>query len=76
MNILLRPVKLSDEPLLKDFFYSLSNDSMYKRFMYRAPDMHHRPGSSLVVIDYTKEMVILAVISQENKEGSLAWLSI
>ena len=28
-----RPVKISDEPLLKDFFYSLSDESMYRRFM-------------------------------------------
>ena len=30
LNILLRPVKIGDEPLMKDFFYSLSSDSMYK----------------------------------------------
>jgi len=68
LDILLRPVKLSDEPLLKDFFYSLSNDSMYKRFMSSRTDMHHERLQSFVVIDYTKEMVILAVIPQEQKE--------
>ena len=33
INFLLRPVKISDEPLLKDFFYSLSDTSMYNRFI-------------------------------------------
>ncbi len=68
LNLLLRPVKLSDEPLLKDFFYSLSNDSMYRRFISTRVDMHHDRLQPFVVIDYTKEMVILAVLEQEEKE--------
>jgi len=64
----LRPVKLSDEHLLKDFFYSLSNDSMYRRFISTRTDMHHDRLQPFVVIDYTKEMVILAVLMQEEKE--------
>jgi acyl-CoA hydrolase/GNAT superfamily N-acetyltransferase len=68
LDLLLRPVKLSDEPLLKDFFYSLSNDSMYRRFISSRTDMHHERLQPFVVIDYTKEMVILAVIPQDKKE--------
>ena len=68
LDLLLRPVKLSDEPLLKDFFYSLSNDSMYKRFISSRTDMLHERLQPFVVIDYTKEMVILAVVPQEKKE--------
>jgi acyl-CoA hydrolase/RimJ/RimL family protein N-acetyltransferase len=68
LNLLLRPVKLSDEHLLKDFFYSLSNDSMYRRFVSTRTDMHHERLQPFVVIDYTKEMVILAVIQHDEKE--------
>ncbi len=68
LDLRLRPVKLSDEPLLKDFFYSLSNDSMYRRFISSRTDMHHERLQPFVVIDYTKEMVILAVVPQEQKE--------
>jgi acyl-CoA hydrolase/GNAT superfamily N-acetyltransferase len=68
LNLQLRPVKLSDEPLLKDFFYSLSNDSMYKRFISSRTDMLHERLQPFVVIDYTTEMVILAVIPQDKKE--------
>ncbi len=68
LTVLLRPVKLSDEPLLKDFFYSLSNDSMYRRFISTRTDMHHDRLQPFVVIDYTKEMVILAVLPHEEKE--------
>jgi len=68
LNLLLRPVKLSDEHLLKDFFYSLSNDSLYRRFISTRADMHHDRLQPFVVIDYTKEMVILAALEQEEKE--------
>jgi hypothetical protein len=39
IKILLRPVKISDEPLLKEFFYSLSDSSMYKRFISTRKDI-------------------------------------
>ncbi|HTF99852.1 MAG TPA: GNAT family N-acetyltransferase [Nitrospirota bacterium] len=68
LALLLRPVKLSDEHLLKDFFYALSNDSMYRRFISSRTDMHHDRLQPFVVIDYTREMVILAVLQQEEKE--------
>jgi len=68
MEVLLRPVKISDEPLLKDFFYSLSDNSLYRRFISVRKDMPHERLQEFVVIDYTKQMVILAVISEAGKE--------
>jgi RimJ/RimL family protein N-acetyltransferase len=68
LNIFLRPVKINDEHLLKEFFYSLSTDCMYSRFVSTRKDMHHERLQEFVVIDYTKEMVILAVIEKEGKE--------
>ena len=46
----------------------LSNDSLYRRFISQRTDMHHDRLQPFVVIDYTKEMVILAVVQQEEKE--------
>ncbi|MEM3513338.1 MAG: GNAT family N-acetyltransferase [Thermoplasmata archaeon] len=68
LQVLLRPVKLTDEPLLKDFFYSLSDASLYRRFMSVRKDMPHERLQEFVVIDYKKEMVILATISNGEKE--------
>ncbi len=68
LRLMLRPVKLSDEHLLKDFFYSLSNDSMYKRFISSRKDMPHDRLQPFVVIDYTREMVIVAVLQDEERE--------
>jgi RimJ/RimL family protein N-acetyltransferase len=68
LEVLLRPVKISDEPLLKDFFYSLSDQSMYRRFISQRKDMPHERLQDFVVIDYTKEMVILATFVEDEIE--------
>ncbi len=68
LKMLLRPVRLHDEHLLKDFFYSLSSDSMYHRFISTRNAMPHEQLQKFVVIDYTKEMVILAVIEEAERE--------
>jgi acyl-CoA hydrolase/RimJ/RimL family protein N-acetyltransferase len=66
LEILLRPVKISDEHLLKDFFYALSDTSLYRRFISMRKDMPHERLQEFVVIDYTKELVILATIQKEE----------
>ena len=71
LELLLRPVNIKDEPLLKEFFYSLSDKSLYRRFISRRMDMHHERLQEYVVIDYTKEMVILAINKQDKKEEVL-----
>jgi RimJ/RimL family protein N-acetyltransferase len=68
MTVLFRPVKISDEPLLKDFFYALSPESLYKRFFSRRQDMPHEILQRFAVIDYTREMILLATIMQDQKE--------
>jgi RimJ/RimL family protein N-acetyltransferase len=68
LRIFLRPVRISDEHLLKDFFYSLSSDCMYHRFISTRTDMPHERLQKFVVIDYTKEMVVLVVVQTEDKE--------
>jgi GNAT superfamily N-acetyltransferase len=67
-EILLRPVKISDEPLLKDFFYSLSDESLQRRFMSMKKSIPHERLQEMVVIDYTQDMVILAVNIEEEIE--------
>jgi len=68
LNIFLRPIKISDEPLLKDFLYSLSDKSLYRRFMSQRFHMPHEFLQELVVIDYTREMAILAVVGETPNE--------
>lgn len=68
LAVRLRPVKITDEPLLKSFFYSLSDQSMYTRFMTARREMPHEKLQEYTVIDYSKEMVILAVVQPEGHD--------
>jgi acyl-CoA hydrolase/GNAT superfamily N-acetyltransferase len=68
LEVLLRPVKMSDEPLLKDLFYALSDNSMYRRFISRRKDMPHERLQEFVIIDYSREVYILAIHNQGEKE--------
>ncbi len=68
LNILLRPVKIGDEPLMKDFFYALSNDSMYRRFMSVRMDMPHERLQEFGIVDYANRMMILAIVEGDSKE--------
>jgi GNAT superfamily N-acetyltransferase len=65
-------VKISDEPLLKDFFYSLSDNSLYRRFISLRKDMPHERLQEFVIIDYAKEMTILATVKEAEKEKVVA----
>lgn len=71
-SLFMRPVKISDEPLLKDFFYDLSDQSIYRRFMAVRKDMPHKILQKFVVIDYTKAMVLLALLPDSPREEVVA----
>jgi acyl-CoA hydrolase/ribosomal protein S18 acetylase RimI-like enzyme len=68
LEIFVRPVRISDETLLKDFFYSLSDNSLYRRFISVRKDMPHERLQDFVIIDYTRQMVILAVLRHDEHE--------
>jgi len=68
LYLLLRPVKISDEPLLKDFFYSLSDRSLNRRFLSIRKDIPHERLQDFVIIDYSHEMVILGIIGSAENE--------
>jgi RimJ/RimL family protein N-acetyltransferase len=68
LEVFLRPVKISDEPLLKEFFYSLTENSLYRRFISVRKDIPHERLQEFIIIDYTRQMVILAVMQKGERE--------
>jgi acyl-CoA hydrolase/GNAT superfamily N-acetyltransferase len=68
LPLFLRPVKISDESLLKDFFYSLSDQTLRRRFISMRQDMPHERLQEFVVIDHAREMSILACLKEEGSE--------
>jgi hypothetical protein len=68
LKVFLRPIKIKDEPLLKEFIYSLSENSRCRRFLSTQKEGPHDFLQKLVIIDYTKQMAILAIIQEGEKE--------
>ncbi len=68
LRIFLRPVKVTDEPLVKEFFYSLSDKTLYRRFASARRDMPHSRIQNFVAVDYSRDMVILALLTRGERE--------
>jgi RimJ/RimL family protein N-acetyltransferase/NAD-dependent dihydropyrimidine dehydrogenase PreA subunit len=68
LEILLRPVRRGDEPLLAFFFHSLSEETLYRRFFSVRRELPYERLQRFVNIDHTKEVAILAVIEQRGQE--------
>ncbi len=68
LEVFIRPVKISDEPLLKEFFYSLSDVSLQRRFISERKDMPHERLQDFVIIDYTSEIILLAFTQDGHSE--------
>jgi len=68
VGIFFRPIKICDEPLLKDFIYSLSDQSLYRRFLSTHYHVSHEQLQDLVIIDYMREKTIVALTGQNENE--------
>ncbi len=71
-KIFFRPVKPTDEAMERDFFYSLSDESVYYRFFNRIKAMPHEKIQPLVNIDYRDEMAIVGLIGEPGREYMVA----
>ncbi len=65
---LLRPIKPSDEDLLKEMFYKLSDETIYKRFMGVKKYLPRQHLHELANVNYSENMAIVAVIGKGEKE--------
>ncbi len=71
MELLLRPVKHTDGPLLKRFFYTLSPESVYNRFLSPIHEITDEQVRPFVEIDYDQRMAIAAVRRTDQEEEIL-----
>lgn len=66
--IFLRPIKPTDEPAMRELFYSFSKDTVFYRFFSYLKAMPHEKLSKFVNVDYESEMAIVAVLKQAGEE--------
>ncbi len=67
-----RPVHPTDEPNVRELFYSLSQQSLYTRFMSRMKWVPRKQVQEFVYIDHRNEVSIVATIPSSDGEDIVA----
>ncbi|MFP4500067.1 MAG: GNAT family N-acetyltransferase [Candidatus Hydrogenedentota bacterium] len=68
----IRPVHPTDEPNVRELFYSLSQQSLYTRFMSRMKWVPRKQVQEFVYIDHRNEVSIVATIPSSDGEDIVA----
>lgn len=67
-SVLVRPVRLSDEPALQRLFYRLSDESAYLRFMGHKRVFGHEEMQKLCDLDYESNMALVVCAGDEHED--------
>ncbi len=62
LDVKIRPIKSSDEDMMRELFYQFSDEAKYLRYFSRVSSMPHRNMQRYVNIDYEKTLAIVAVV--------------
>lgn len=68
-KVFFRPVKAADEDLFQDFFYSLSDKTVYFRFFSHLKYMPHNFLQRFLNVDYYDRIAILGLKKKAGGEG-------
>lgn len=68
----LRPLKLTDEPLVRELFYQLSAQSVHYRFFRMIKSMPHQQLQELLRVDYENDMVLVVLTSNAPDAAAVA----
>jgi|Deesub1362A_J573_1020465.scaffolds.fasta_scaffold00060_51 acyl-CoA hydrolase/GNAT superfamily N-acetyltransferase len=66
--VTIRPIKPTDEPLLQDFFYSHSDETIYRRYFRPKKALAHPTAQRMVNVDYKDQMAFVATIGEIGME--------
>ncbi len=72
LELKIRPIKPSDEDMMRRHFYTFSDESKYLRYFTNIRTMPHADMQKYVNIDYKKIMSIVAVLQKGNSERIIA----
>ena len=64
-TVTVRPIKTTDEALLRDMFYDLSERSVYLRWFAPVKSLPHEKAQHMVNLDYQEKMAIAAFFGEE-----------
>ena len=66
-----RPIRPTDEDLLKELFYSHSDETIYNRYMTALKSLPHERVQQFVTLDYRNDMAIVGLAPFEGRERML-----
>lgn len=69
LELFLRPIKVTDEPLLRDLLHGLSDRSLYCRFFTKWREMLEGQLPGLARVDYRRTMAVAAVVMKDGTPG-------
>ena len=67
-EVLLRPIKPDDEPMIRDMFYSFSEQTVYLRYHASLKSMPHNRLQIFCNVDYDTEMALIVVAGTPGDE--------
>ncbi|MCB2228868.1 MAG: GNAT family N-acetyltransferase [Desulfarculaceae bacterium] len=67
-HVFIRPVKPTDERMVQEFFYSMSDREVYYRFLHATKAFPKKDMQKMVNIDYHREMSLLALTGDFGSE--------
>jgi len=70
-KVFMRPVRPTDEDKLSFFFYSLSETTVYKRYLHVTRRFSGRDLSELVNVDYKNDMTLVLVTQEPGCESQI-----
>ncbi|MFW9942768.1 MAG: GNAT family N-acetyltransferase [Candidatus Thorarchaeota archaeon] len=68
----IRPVKPTDERMIQELHYSLDDKDRYLRFFTPMKDFRHKKVAPMVNIDYSTDMILVGVNSENGEEKIVA----
>ncbi|MEW6071326.1 MAG: GNAT family N-acetyltransferase [Planctomycetota bacterium] len=70
-RVLLRPVKATDEPALVQFFYALSDNTIYKRFLRVMKGVSHAELQYFVDVDYQESLALILETQEPDQDPAV-----
>jgi GNAT superfamily N-acetyltransferase len=78
-SVFVRPIKVADEDHLRDFFYKLSDHSVYLRYFRKLKSMPQRILQKTADVDYSTEMALVVLSPPDTSQNELVaighWVS-
>ncbi len=72
LTVRFRPIKPTDEALLREFFYSHSEETILHRYFNLVRHLPHEQVQQFVTLDYHRDMALVGLVPHEGRERLVA----